>query len=249
MGTNVSTNISEKTNTIVNNTINNYSTNIENSASFSASSNQMINLKFKRVNCGILSVKQFNSVKLNIINSNIQGLTTAITTALKNNLEGITSNVIEQQNKDLTFGQTNISTITEKLDNYVSNSLQNDISYTLKNTFSSDSSNSQQLFVDVEGSVMKECKFDQDAIVENISRNITQTIMSNFIGTFSDQELKSITQNETTQKNTGINPFMILGIVAGVIALICGIVVIAMFFSPKESGFTNVANNAIDKAA
>jgi hypothetical protein len=251
MGTNVSKQTGEKLTELVNNTINNYTTNIEKSSSSSSYSNQTFKLKFRNVNCSGFSVNQVSSVKLDIINKNTTALSTVITSEVKNSIENLTKIAIDQQNKDLSIGQTNVANIEEKTTTYINNDLENNINNILKETFTSSSSGNQLQDIDITGSNLGKCNFDQRGIIENISRNLSDVIMNGVTASFTDSEIDSITENELAQKNTGINVmifFYILGAVAGLFILIGGIFLIKSLYAPSDSAFVTVATKAIDKA-
>jgi hypothetical protein len=242
MGTNVSTNYQKNVNdTVTRNTLDLY-TQISNSNNSSAVVNQSIEIT---IGCTPGDTACFEYAKEApaklqcggsfIISQDANISITGLSTISSEQMQDLQQNVlaeyktavdqqVEQANKDLSFLQTNISTVVNESYNKSIAESNTAIETTISNTITQNATIYQSIKFSIGlGAVVEvagDCEFTNSATIEMLAKSVSQSITSVITNQAAFQELDQEITQATKQTNKGLNITTILIIVAVILVLL-----------------------------
>jgi hypothetical protein len=221
MGGNISKQLMDDSTKIVNESLMKVSTNIKESTSSSASSTQVMNVRFTGdLNCTNVSLKQVSSVILNVINNSKSEVSNELAAEITDKISEKLSQAAEQKNSGLNLGQVNSAELQTMMNTYIKNSMTSIIENNISKMFSQSSDGTQQINFDATNINCENLNIDQDMVIQQISENIVSDAVSNAIKHVASTDVAKEASQKTEQTNEGLTlfggGFIIILVLAGI---------------------------------
>jgi len=242
-------NVSSQTTEVINKTITDQSSEIMNSTEMSTRSeltaDQKMNVDFRVggtiKNCDLNFIQDLKIV--NKIYSKIDSqMQQELVKKIEEKLDNEAKNEVMQDISGLNLGAANISETNNYIENYSFHDLSTLVVNTLANHVNNaiDANQDQVIRVNIAGDFdcsagdAKGLIVAQNIDIENIIENtLKDKKVTKAINDFS-KEVQNKATNKTTQTITGIDPFAIFGMIAG-ICLVIAIIIVAIIFGRRAS--------------
>lgn len=222
MGTNISHQTIDSTTAIVQNVMNQITTSITNEAILNAYTNQHAELdgsggNFKR--CPIKITQNASTTAL-AFGDVSNGLTSQLDNQLQAKLKEELSNTLEQLNKGINFGQTNIADVRTRTNTYIEQNLKNIINQSIKNTVSTTGKHDQFAKINLKGAncIDSSAGIDQESMMNLMAQNIANNIVENVVKNSAVADIEKKVEQKVSQINSGLD--LGIGLIIGFIILI-----------------------------
>lgn len=217
MGANVSTQSVKSVSKLVNNVLNDISSEISMETTSTSSSKQYMKIVLRGLNCDNINSSQGMSNKLVALSKLNSTQLNDIESKLKNKVSKEIQLLAKQKNSGLNLGQMNVSTMNTLIDNYVANNISNVIKTKISNSIKNTTDGEQIMEIDARGIKCKNFVSSQEMVIEQLSTNIAETLVSNTMKTVAENEdLQKVTL-KADQENAGLT--MGFGIVILIVVL------------------------------
>lgn len=231
MGTNVSKTDNVSLTNSINNSISEVQTDVENNVTSSSYSYQDLEINFGFIkNTKNLTFEQISDVTTKALLNSDTNIISELATKLSNKASADLSSTLDQTNKDLNFGATNVGTTRQLIAQNITNNMKSMIKTGIKNSSIGITVVDQKMKVSVVGTEnVENITISQKAIIKSLSESIASTIAK--------QTATAVASNETTaeikaivkQKNEGLDIMAFMSIAA------VGLAVVAYVFVVKSA--------------
>lgn len=251
MGSNVSTQDIEQTQNIIKSTLNTQNTNTDSTLKCDANATQNIVVTAENIimkpGCKI-NIGQKSTVSLSCTMKASQQVKTQQGAQATAQLKAMGIQKITEANKKLNLGQSNVSVVHSKSNQYLDDHVQNIINSTIKSTINSSASGDQTLKInlndlDCEGG---ELDISQDGVLNSISKSVSKQLVAGWQKAVGADVVSALSTQKGKLTNSGIDLNMIFVIIG--IVIICGLGLFVYFITTSEktavSGATGLANAA-----
>jgi hypothetical protein len=223
MGTNVSVQDNVSITDIVNTNLTQISNDIDNGIVASATSNQTFNVTARGIRTkGDFNASQKTNMSMNAILNTNSKLSADLANQVTNQIEKKLKNDLEQVNKDLNIGQTNIAKTKNETVSKIKNNLSQIIKTGINNTVQSTTSGVQAFFVDLEfADIGGNVNLGQESQIATVAKSISETIAEAAVKNVTETVDKTALENTVKQKNAGVD-IMAFASIFLVIVLVVG---------------------------
>jgi hypothetical protein len=226
MGTNISKQSVESLTSVVNNSLMKVTTELKNENLTQQSSYQLMDINMDGVRgCMGINATQEAEVTANVMAANSSVIANKMKADLMNSIKKEITNTLNQTNKDLNLGQTNIAALDLSSKSYIENNLEFDIKTGITNTVSVSQDGSQIMrynikdFKCLNGGALN---FTQSLAMKVVAENISKNIVNNTIKAAVTNDIKEKLEQKVAQLNKGIDIFAMFAVLVIVICVVLG---------------------------
>jgi cobalamin biosynthesis Mg chelatase CobN len=252
MGSNVSTQAIEQSQHIIKSTLNTQNTGTDSTLKCDANAKQTITVgsggDMKMGGDCKIVIGQKSTVSLSCTMKASQQVKTQQGAQATAQLKAMASQKITEANSKLNLGQSNVSVVHSKSDQYLDDNVQNIVNSTIKSTINSSANASQTIDVnfaniDCEGGTLD---ISQDGILNSISKSSASQLVAGWQKAVGKDVVSALSTQEGKLTNSGISLSIIFVIIGIVVLGVLGLAVYFVTTSEKTAvrGATGLANAA-----
>jgi len=239
MGTNISKTDNTSLTNAINNSISEVQTDVENKVTSSSYSYQDLDIDIGYVKSDTFKVVQISDVTTKALLHSDTEIVSALATKLSNKAAADLSASLDQTNKDLNFGATNVGITRQIINNNTINNMNSMIKNGIKNASVVVTTVNQEMKVRIGHAEIKKFEITQESIIKSISESIASAIVKSTAETIASNESTAKLKSIVKQKNEGLDIMAFMSLVA------VGFVVVGCVMIVKSAG---VAEKCIDGA-
>lgn len=254
MGTNVSKTDNSSLTNAINNSISEVQTDVENNVTSSSYSYQDLDIDIGYIKSDTFKVVQITDVTTKALLNADTNVMSALATKLSNKAAAALNSTLDQTNKDLNFGATNVGITKQVVNQNIINNMNSIIKTGIKNSAVAITSVDQKMMVRIRNGEIKNFEITQKSIIESISDSIAATVNKSTATAVASNEATSELKSIVKQKNEGLDIMAFLSI-AVIGATVVGCIMVVKSASVAEKcledgdGCTKVIAAVSDAAA
>jgi hypothetical protein len=252
MGSNVSTQAIEQSQHIIKSTLNTQNTGSDSTLKCDANAKQTITVgsggDMKMGGDCKINIGQKSTVSLSCTMKASQQVKTQQGAQATAQLKAMASQKITEANKKLNLGQSNVSVVHSKSDQYLDDNVQNIVNSTIKSTINSSANASQTIDLNFKN---LECDggtldISQDGILNSISKSSASQLVAGWQKAVGEDVVSALSTQEGKLTNSGVSLSIIFVIIGIVVLGVLGLFVYFITTSEKTAvkGATGLANAA-----